>query len=138
MGYLWGYPQFEVQKLEAWASWAQFSDGHVQESLAYTGKPMDQPGGRLMGDTTSIFLLELYEHWRNTGDSQVAQRLWPSVIRALDWMIGNAMGSDQFGLPQHLETTYDHFGWGNRQAVAYNAHIYLTALQAVKRMGEQL
>ena len=41
-----------------------FADGHVQESLAYVnGKPMDTPGGgRLMGDTTSLFLLELYEY----------------------------------------------------------------------------
>lgn len=117
--YLWAYPRFETQKLEAWGTWAQASDGHVQESLAYTGKPMDQPGGRLMGDTTSIFILELFELWRNTGSIELARRLWPSVQRALNWMIDNAMGSDGFGLPQYLETTYDHFSWHKRRAVAY-------------------
>lgn len=142
--YLWAYPRFEVQKLEAWGSWAQAADGHVEEMLAWPGTPMDDPiKGRLMGDTTSLFLLELYEFWRNTGDSQLARRMWPSARRALDWMIGNAMGSidggiEGFGIPQKVQTTYDHFGWDGRRAVAYNAHIYLTALKAVEKMAEQL
>ena len=62
--YLWAFPRHETQKLEVWGTWGMFADGHVQESLAYVnGKPMDTPGGgRLMGDTTSLFLLELYEY----------------------------------------------------------------------------
>jgi len=32
-----------------------------------------------------------------------------------------------------LQTTYDHFGWDHQPAVVYNAHIYLTALEAAKR-----
>lgn len=133
--YLWAYPEHETQKLEAWGTFALAPDGHVQEALAYTGKPMDRPGGRLMGDTTSLWLLEIYEHWRNTGDLELARRLWPSALRGLDWMLGNA---GDFGLPQFVETTYDHFGWHKQHSVVYNAHIYLATLQAVQRLAKGL
>merc|ERR1712113_407261 len=43
-----------------------------------------------------------------------------------------------FGLPQKVTTTYDHFGWENRQTVVYNCHIYLTSLEAVRRMAVAL
>ena len=44
--YLWAYPEFELNKMEAWSTFAQDADGHVWESLGYTGRPMDAGGGR--------------------------------------------------------------------------------------------
>ena len=70
---------------------------------------------RTMGDTTSIFVLELYEMWRNTGDDALVRALWPSVQKAVGWMLTNANDKGPFGLPQYLETTYDHFGFGKRR-----------------------
>ena len=35
-----------------------------------------------------------------------------------------------------MTTTYDHFGFERHQAVAYNAHIYLTALTAGLKLAE--
>ena len=133
--YLWMFPEIEQQKLVAWGTWAQATDGHVQEWLSNTGIPMDQPGGRVMGDTTSLYLLELYELWRNTGDGSLALAQWSSVQQAVKWMIENALGSDNYGLPQKVTTTYDHFGWQNSRSVVYNAHIYLTCLQAARAMA---
>merc|ERR1711924_246387 len=50
-------------------------------------------------------------------------------------VIGNA-DPEHFGLPQFLTTTYDHFGFERHRAVVYNAHIYLTALQAAEKLAE--
>lgn len=39
-------------------------------------------------------------------------------------------------MPQYLTTTYDHFGFERHKAVAYNAHVYLTALSAGVKLAE--
>lgn len=87
---------------------------------------MDQGGGRVMGDTTSLYLLELFEIWKHTGNLTYVESKWVSAQKAAGWMIANAEGDDGFGLPQKLATTYDHFGFHTRKTVVYNCHIYLT------------
>ena len=67
--YLWLFPEFEEQKLRKWASGQDNVTGVIQEFLGPFGVgPFDVPGGRIMGDTTSIWCLELLEVWRQTGD----------------------------------------------------------------------
>jgi uncharacterized protein (DUF608 family) len=139
--YLWAYPEFELNKMDAWSTFAQDpKDGHIWESLGYTGRPMDQGGGRLMGDTTSLYLLEMYEIYRHNGNKTFIEHQWDSAKRAVSWMIGNAQSiksnESSFGLPQKLATTYDHFGFHTHNTVAYNGHIYLTALKAVEEMAK--
>ena len=135
--YLWAYPEFELNKMKAWSTFAQDrKDGHVWESLGYTGKPMDVGGGRYMGDTTSLYLLEMYELLRHNGNKTFIQSQWSSAKRAVGWMIGNA--NSTYGLPQKLSTTYDHFGFHTHTTVAYNGHIYLTALAAVEAMATEV
>ena len=55
-------------------------------------------------------------------------------------MIENAKdissNESSYGLPQKLATTYDHFGFHTHDTVAYNGHIYLTALVAVEAMAK--
>eukprot|EP00912_Choanoflagellata_sp_UC4_P002296 UC4_evm1s1444 len=133
--YLWGFPEFEMNKMEAWSTFAQDQDGHIWESLGYTGKPMDVGGGRLMGDTTSLYLLEMYEILLHSGNLSFIKNQWNSAKRAIDWMILNA---GDLGLPQKLATTYDHFGFYRRTTVVYNAHIYLTSLEAARKMADIL
>jgi len=96
---------------------------------------MDTGGGRYMGDVTSLYLLEMYEVYRHTGNRSFVSTQWAAAKRAVGWMVGNAMNGS-LGLPQHLETTYDHFGFGRRPLVAYNAHVYLTALRAASAMAD--
>ena len=80
--------------------------GYVYESLAgFNLGKFDAPTGRVMADTTSIVVLEVYELWRHNGDTSFVRRLWPNVTRAVSWCIGNANGSDGFGLPQYLTNT---------------------------------
>ena len=128
--YLSSFPEFEASKLQAWSGFAQAADGHVMEELAGGcggGRPGDLDGlsGRLMGDTTSLFVVEVVEWWHLSGDTIELERRWPSVARAVAWMIRNTGAS---ALPRILETTYDHFGFGARETVAYNAFIFLTAM----------
>ena len=135
--YLWDFPSFEMDKLSAWSSFAQAPDGHVIESLAGGcggGKPgpLDEPSGRLMGDTTSLFVAEVGEVWHLSGDSVAMRARWPAVKRAIAWMLLNA---NVTGLPRFLETTYDHFGFGGRETVAYNAFIFLLAMSHAGEMA---
>ena len=105
--YLWSFPSFENSKLNAWSTFAQADDGHVIESLAGGcggGKPgaLDAPSGRLMGDTTSLFVVEVGEWWQLSGDSLALRERWPAVSRAVAWLLTNANAT---GLPRFLETT---------------------------------
>lgn len=139
--YLWGFKEFEEQKMEAWGSWAQdHTDGHVYECLAGFGHgTFDTPTGRYMGDTSSIFVVELFELYRHTANTTFLKSLWPGAVKAIQWCITNADGTNasepNYGLPQYVTTTYDHFGFEKHRTVAYNAHIYLTALTAAKALA---
>jgi hypothetical protein len=133
--YLWAFPEFELNKLEAWSTFAQAADGHIWESLGYTGRPMDDGGGRVMGDTTSLYLLEIYEIWRHTGNLSYVQSKWNSTKRAAAWMVTNAEGADGFGLPQKLQTTYDHFGFQNRKTAVYNCAVIVWHQSLFVRMS---
>ena len=138
--YLWNFPVFEASKLSAWSTFAQAADGHVIESLAGGcggGKPgdLDAPSGRLMGDTTSLFVVEVGEWWHLSGDGAALAQRWPAVKRAVAWMVSNA---NITGLPRLLETTYDHFGFGSRESVAYNAHIFLASMLHAAEMAAEV
>jgi hypothetical protein len=85
-----------------------------------------------MGDTTTLFVVEVAEVWHHTGDGAALRARWPAVARALGWLLANANAT---GLPHRLETTYDHFGFGSRDTVAYNAFVYMTALAAAGEMA---
>jgi carbon-monoxide dehydrogenase large subunit len=39
-------------------------------------------GGRIMGDTTTLWVVELLELWRGTNDTERLAAAWPSVVRA--------------------------------------------------------
>jgi non-lysosomal glucosylceramidase len=136
--YLWLFPSFEANKLDAWSSFAQAPDGHVIESLAGGcggARPgaLDAPVGRLMGDTTTLFVVEVAEWWRNTGDAEAARARYPAVAAALGWLLRNANAT---ALPSYLTTTYDHFGFERHETVAYNAFVYLAALAAGAELAD--
>jgi hypothetical protein len=131
--YLWAMSEFEKQKLVKWGVAGQASDGHIQEYLGAFGlSPFDTPGGRVMGDTTTLWLLELFETYSNSGDLSLVLQLWPNAVRAVEWMLHNANAS---GLPSYLVTTYDHFGFETYNAVTFNAFVYLTSLKAVQELA---
>lgn len=80
-------------------------DGHIQEYLGSFGlSPLDQPGGRTMADTTSLWITELWEFYINTGDEALVVEMWPVAQKAIAWQIA---ASAQIGLPWKLVCTYD-------------------------------
>jgi non-lysosomal glucosylceramidase len=129
--YLWLLPQIEAQKLRKWGS-GQDPTGFIYEYLGPFGVgPFDVPGGRIMGDTTTLWVVELLELYRNTGDGALLAELWPTATRAIAWLIGNAA---PLGLPERLYSTYDILWLDQYNTTSYNAFLYMAALRA----GEEL
>lgn len=125
--YLWLFPQFEIQKLRKWGS-GQDASGFIQEFLGPFGVgPFDVPGGRIMGDTTTLWVVELFEVWRETGDDALLAELWPVAARALGWLAENAL---PLGLPEKLYSTYDILWLDTYNTTAYNSFLYMAALRA--------
>ena len=125
--YLWTMPEFEVGKLRKWAS-GQDPSGYIQEFLGPFGVgPFDIPGGRIMADTTTLWVVELFEIWRATGDEALLTDLYPTATRALTWLMNN---SAPLGLPEKLYSTYDILWLDSYNTTAYNAFLYMAALRA--------
>lgn len=75
--YMWFFPEFEISKMEVWSTSAQASDGHINEWLSQgPGSEIDVAGGRVMGDTTTLYIIELFEIYRETG----AVLVWPELF----------------------------------------------------------
>ena len=58
---------------------------------------VDYAGGRVMADTTAMFVVGLYHYYQWTGDQATLDRLWPAAKRAMAWvMVDSTKGSDYF------------------------------------------
>jgi non-lysosomal glucosylceramidase len=126
------FPFSEEQKMKEWAS-GQGADGMIQEYLAsFNLGPMDQPGGRTMADVTTIWLLNLLDIYRNTGDVEFLQELWPVATAAFEWQAGQAAPT---GLPQHLVCTYDILDLQVYNTTTFNGMVHLAAMLAVREMA---
>ena len=130
--YLWTMTHFEKSKIEAWgASQALHSDGYLMEDLACsTLGVLDHPCDRTMADTTSLFIMEQYELYINTGDIDYLKKHYPVVTKGLWWMMNNAYSNDNLGLPYQLPCTYDMLGFDKYDATIFNSAIYLASLRA--------
>ena len=106
--------------------------GLIYEYLGSFGLgPLDVPGGRVMADTTSLWVVEAFELWRNTGDAELLALLYPAASRAIRWQINRARA---LGVPDHLVNTYDITNPQIYNATTFNSVIYLTSLM----VGAQL
>ena len=134
--YFWVVPEFDVSKLRQWATGQAACGGCIYEYLGSFGLgPLDVPGGRIMGDTTTLFVVEILEYWIGTGDEAMLQEFWPVVRTASDWLVKQA-GPD--GLPTHLVCTYDILDLDQYNHTTYNSFLYLAAMEAVVAMGTHL
>jgi len=125
--YLWAAPRFELSKFHAYAR-GQAANGHIDEYLGSFGLgPVDAAGGRVMADTTTLFVVEAYEFYINTGDLEFLHDLYPAVKSAMAWLVERAKG---VGLPQHLVCTYDILALERYPTTTYNAMLHLLAMRA--------
>ncbi|CAF4796443.1 unnamed protein product [Rotaria sp. Silwood1] len=128
--YILYFPETEKMKMYTWAKYQQ-TDGMIQETFA-TGCMGDtpsynQPGGRNMGDVTTIFILETLELYRWTNDFSFLKDMYPHVVAGIQWQLSV---SSQLGLPEHLECTYDIPYMSQYPTTTFNSFMHLAALRA--------
>ena len=139
--YMFFYPELRKQTLSRFAS-VQDDDGFIPELLGTGGVPksvlpaagpLDQPGGRNMGDSATVFVLGVWQYYLWTGDRAFLDAMWPHVKSAGSWQIER---SETFGLPKYLQTTYDLFQFDHKTLASYNAVLHLASMLAAEKLAQ--
>lgn len=117
-------------KLAAWAR-NQQADGMLAEQIDQQ-RP-DEPSGRVMADSTSMFVLYVLELLRWDGDSATAQRYYPTVKRAAQWQMN---ASAVHGVPRKLQTSYDILDFPKYELSAYASAFHLLAMAAAAELAD--
>jgi non-lysosomal glucosylceramidase len=133
--YMLYFPETEKIKMRAWAKYQQ-ADGMIEEELAVgclgDTVPYDRHGGRRMGDVTTVFILETLELYRWTNDVVFLQDMYPHVLAGVKWQLSV---SSSFGLPEHLQCTYDIPGMDQYPTTTFNSFMHLSALRACMELA---
>ena len=87
---------------------------------------------RIMGDVTTVFVVETYHIYLWTNDSEFLRDMWPHVVKAIDWMILN--GTNGTGLPYKLQCTYDQLNLNLYDHNIFNSFLYVLALRAAQEL----
>jgi hypothetical protein len=124
--YLWAVPEFEAQKSELYQS-CQQGDGHITENPGF--HVGDRCGGRVMGDTTTIWILEVLEIYQSTGNLTRLAQAWPAVVRGINWQIEVSKAQ---GIPAHLVCTYDILAMERYNSTTFNGVLHIAAMAAGK------
>jgi non-lysosomal glucosylceramidase len=139
--YMFFYPELRKQILTRFAG-VQHPDGFIPEELMTGGVPksvksaagpLDQPGGRDMGDSSTVFVLGVWQYYLWTGDRQFLDSMWPHARSAALWQIER---SKTYGLPQYLQSTYDLFQFDQKTLVSYNAVLHLASMLAAEKAAQ--
>jgi non-lysosomal glucosylceramidase len=139
--YMFFYPELRKQILLRFAS-VQHPDGFIPEELITGGVPksvkpavgpLDEPGGRDMGDSATVFVLGIWQYYLWTGDRAFLDAMWPHVLSASLWQIER---SKAYGLPKYLQTTYDLFQFDRKTLVSYNAILHLASMLAAEKVAQ--
>jgi hypothetical protein len=131
-------PAGMVQEVCANAGWGNAGCGNSSQNwCGFSVGMMDSGGGRIMGDVTSIFILESLQVWRQTADLRWLQSVWPSVIAAVEWEVERSKGLD---LPNAVDTTYDYLEIARSpgQVSAYSSFLYLVSLRAARVLAHEM
>jgi hypothetical protein len=122
-----------------WAKHQQ-PDGMITESLSggcmgATGT-LDAAAGRVMGDVSTVFLIEVLQLYEWTNDEAFLRELAPVALRAADWFAN--VGTAGTPLPHKQCCTYDIIQFADYDHTSYNSFLYLAALAAGERLGLHL
>lgn len=116
-------------KLAAWAG-NQRADGMLAEQVLNSDP--DSPQGRIMSDSSSMFILYVLELLRWGGDEESLRLYYPTVKRAAMWQMNRSAG---FGVPEGLETTYDILKFPSYQLSTYASVFHLAAMRATEELA---
>jgi non-lysosomal glucosylceramidase len=131
------YPDLIKNTLETGWAKLQQADGMITESLSggcmgTTGR-LDGGGGRVMGDVSSLFVVEVLELFEFTNDPGFLARMMPVVEKAVHWMID--IGTNGTPLPNRQCCTYDIIDFAGYDHTTFNSFLYLTAMRACQRLS---
>ena len=126
--YISFFPNSTRSKLAAWAG-NQQPDGMLAEQIL--NKSPDTPQGRVMSDSSSMFMVYLLELLNWDADITSLQLYWPTVQKIVDWIIST---TSTIGVPYQLQTTYDQLRFNDHQASSYSTGFHLLAM----RVGQEL
>jgi non-lysosomal glucosylceramidase len=134
--YAFLFPSLHKQLFHAHAE-SQKPDGFIPEQLT-TGcsvpvSELGHAGGRVMGDSETVFILWAWQIYSWTGDRDFLDLHWPKVKRAAEWQIER---SARYGLPERLQNTYDWWQFDKKYLVAYNAFLHLAAMLAAEKLAQ--
>ena len=139
LSYLMFWPDTTRNKLAAWAgnqagtNWfpnTANGNGMLAEQIKNTNP--DEPQGRAMADSSSMFICYILELLRWSGDRQSLSLYWPTVKRAAEWQLNV---SSVYGVPLRLQTTYDILGFTKYELSAYASAFHILAMQAASTLA---
>lgn len=87
---------------------------------------------RNMSDVSSMFILYVLELLRWDADNVTATLYYPTVKRAAQWQMRNA---SRFGVPTHLQTSYDIMGFDKSEVAVYASVFHLAAMAAAAELA---
>ena len=138
------FPELSVNMLANLYVPAMDSTGHEPEwpggvgSFMNGGYRFERPpwngggGGREMSGSNTMLVIDIYQTWRSTGEDRFLDAMYPKVELAINWLIDRAA---KFGIPDHLQSTYDSWELDTQDVTSYSAHLYLTALRVTRRLA---
>ena len=127
--YLMFFPDSTRNKMAAWAG-NQGADGMLAEQI-HNADP-DSPEGRIMADSTSMFIMYVLELLRWDADDTTLELYYPAVKRAAEWQMNV---SADFGVPLELQTTYDILGFTSYQLSSYSSVFHVMAMEAAAELA---
>jgi uncharacterized protein (DUF608 family) len=122
------FPELLKSMLEGFVN-TQQDDGRIAHDLGRSSG-FDVPAN-YRRQTSSIFLINVYQYYRATGDREFLERVWPASRKAAEWAIRQ---SGSLKLPTKLQSTYE-IKYNYQDGAAYNSFIYLAGLSIAREMA---
>lgn len=137
MPYVLFFPDFVKNTMTTGWRKLQQADGMITESLSggcmgATGT-LDGGGGRVMGDVSTVYLIETLQLYEWTNDTGFLSEMTSSVLKAAQWFMH--IGTAGTPLPHKQCCTYDIIDFAKYDHTAFNSFLYLAALRAGQRLG---
>lgn len=95
----------------------------------------DHPQGRIMSDSSSMFVVDVLELLRWSGDVDTVKLYYPTIVKIAKWQMAK---SAQYGVPVKLETTYDIIGFPRYTLSTYASIFHLLAMKATMELANFL
>ena len=129
------FPALELGLLRQYAA-NQGPDGHIPEEFQFAGThpSVTFPGGRDLIDLCPKYAMEVYHRYRETGDRDFLNAVWPSVKKAM--LYNRKFDTMGIGLPSgpDISSTWDH--WSDRYFFSYGGSVELGGLRAAEELAK--